>query len=153
METGSRVTGLLDELIALFNTRSMDLPGGLFDRRTRFVVNGAAFEELLGKSPDDPLVLMLARGPAGYRFTAKAIQHAVPDARIERGELVESVTLDKTTVRGQGWLSGHLRGTGEPTEVVFGVELDMHASGAAECVAVTLDEGALARIRQARLRN
>jgi hypothetical protein len=153
METGSRVTALVDQLIDLFNKRSMDLPDGLFDRRTQFVVNGTPFEELLGKSSNDPLVLMLTRGPAGYRFTAKALQHAVPDAKIERGELAETVSDGRTAVRGQSWLSGHLRGTGEPTELVFAVELAIHANGWVERVAVTLDEAGLARIREARLRN
>ena len=59
METGSRVTAMVDQLIELFNKRSMDLPDGVFDRRTQFLVNGTAFEEMLGKSPGDPLVLML----------------------------------------------------------------------------------------------
>ena len=38
---------------------------------------------MLGRSPSDPLVLMIARGPAGYRFAIKALQHAIPDARVE----------------------------------------------------------------------
>ena len=71
-----------------FNARKLDLPDGFFDRRTQFVINGAPFETLLGQSPNDPLILMLARGPAGFRFTAKALQHAIPDAQIERGEIV-----------------------------------------------------------------
>ena len=54
--------------------------------KTQFVINGAPFETLLGQPPNDPLVLMLARGPAGFRFTAKALQHAMPDAKLERGE-------------------------------------------------------------------
>src|SRR5262245_54861434 len=99
MAAGSRVTALVDQLVELFNTRSMDLPDGLFDRRTRFLVNGTAFEEMLGKPPDDPLVRMLTRGGAGYRFSAVAVQHAVPDATIERGELSET----SDAVRGDCW--------------------------------------------------
>ena len=56
--------------------------------KTQFVINGAPFETLLGQSPTDPLILMLARGPAGFRFTAKALQHAMPDAKLERGDIV-----------------------------------------------------------------
>src|SRR4029434_2641734 len=77
----------IDQLIALFNKKGMDLPAGLFDRRTQFLLNGSAYEILLGRSPTDPLILMLARGPSGYRFIVKALQHAVPDAVIERGDL------------------------------------------------------------------
>ena len=75
------LTGAIDQVITYFNARRLDLPDGFFDRRTQFVINGAPFETLLGQSPNDPLILMLARGPAGFRFTAKALQHAIPDAK------------------------------------------------------------------------
>src|SRR5688572_19969349 len=74
----------IDQVIAFFNARRMDLPDGFFDRKTQFLINGAPFETLLGQSPADPLVLMLTRGSAGFRFTAKALQHAIPDARVDR---------------------------------------------------------------------
>ena len=87
MAAGEGVIAGVDSIIALFNARKMDLPDNFFDRKTQFVINGAAFETLLGRSPDDPLILMLARGPAGFRFAAKALQHAIPDVTIERGEI------------------------------------------------------------------
>src|SRR4029450_6263596 len=90
MASAARLTAVVDRLIELFNRQSLDLPDGLFTRQTQFRLNGVPFEHMLGRSPDDPLVLMLARGPAGYRFTAKAVQHAVLDARLERGELTEA---------------------------------------------------------------
>jgi hypothetical protein len=68
----------VDDLVGLFNRKSMDIPGGLFGRRTQFLLNGTAFEAMLGRAADDPLVLMIARGPAGYRFAIKALQHALP---------------------------------------------------------------------------
>ena len=86
-ENLKRALERIDQLIVLFNKKGMDLPAGLFDRKTQFVLNGAAFETLLGRSATDPLVLMLAHGPAGYRFIVKALHHAVPDATIERGDL------------------------------------------------------------------
>jgi hypothetical protein len=102
----------IDQLIALFNKKGMDIPAGLFARSTQFMLNGTPYETLLGRSPTDPLILMLARGAAGYRFIVKAVQHAVPDATVQRGEVVPgdgpgSCHLDL-------WLSGHLRGLGEP---------------------------------------
>lgn len=148
----ARVAPLVDQLLDLFNRRSMDLPEGLFDRRTQFLINGTAFEEMLGQSPGDPLILMLARGPAGYRFTAKAIQHALPDARLQRGELSEREAEGKAVVHAQCWLSGHLRGSGDAIETVFGVELVMNSAGAIERAAATLDTATLARLREARLR-
>lgn len=153
MEARSRITPLLDQLIELFNRRSMDLPGGLFDRRTQFLINGTAFEEMLGSvDGTSPLILMLSRGPAGYRFTAKAVQHAVPDAALQRGELSEAEADGTAVIRGQCWLSGHLRGSSDAIEAVFDVELVLNTAGAVGRAAVTLDEPTLHRLREARLR-
>jgi hypothetical protein len=149
MDASSRLTPLLDQLIALFNRRSEDLPDGFFDRRTQFLLNGVPFEAMLGRSATDPLVLMLTRGPAGYRFTVKAVWHAVPDARVERGEVAES---DGTAARCQCWLSGHLRGTGESTETMFDVALALTQTGIVERASIAVEEGRLARIQEARLR-
>jgi len=129
----------IDQLIALFNAKSMDLPDGVFDRKTQFVLNGATFESLLSATPNDPLVLMLARGPAGYRFAAKALQHAVPDARLERGE-------------GGLWLSGHLRGTGEAINAVVNVSMKTAAAGSVEVAEATIGQDWLEKLRDARLR-
>ena len=75
----------LDELIALFNRRSLDLPDGLFDRRTQFLLNGKPFEAHAGPlgrrsaGPDDrprsgrlPLCDegAAARGPGRARWSA-----------------------------------------------------------------------------------
>ena len=96
----------IDRVIAYFNARQLDLPDGFFDRRTQFVINGAPFETLLGQSPNDSLILMLARGPAGFRFAAKALQHAIPDAKLDRGEVISEGDPFNVTVR--LWLSGRL---------------------------------------------
>ncbi len=145
------MTERIDELVALFNRRSEDLPDHLFDRHTQFLLNGVPFEQMLGRSPSDPLVLMLARGPAGYRFTLKALLHAIPDARIERGA-IDLSTPGAPPATWQCWLSGHLRGTGEPLDSVFGVDFRLAPTGRVERAAVTIDEASLARIREARLR-
>ena len=138
----------IDRLIELFNARAMDLPDGLFDRKTQFVLNGAPFETLLGQPPTDPLVLMLTRGPAGYRFMTKALQHAVPDARLERGALVDGAG----TTAGEVWLSGHCRGTGEAIDTVVAIDLTIAAAGWVEVAAATVDAGSLDKLREARLR-
>ena len=140
----------IDEVIAHFNARRLDLPDGFFDRRTQFVINGAPFETLLGQSPNDPLILMLARGPAGFRFTAKALQHAIPDAKVERGEVITDGNPFKISLR--LWLSGNLRGTGEAVNAVASVKLRLAGAGHVEIAEAVLDEGALEKIRQARLR-
>ena len=152
MAAGEAVTTLIDQLITLFNQRSMDLPDGHFTRHTQFRLNGVPFEEMLGRSPQDPLVLMIARGAAGYRFTAKAVQHAVPDAQIARGELHESTQGDEVLVSGQCWLSGHYRGTGEPVELL--VDVEMHFNGTTIAMAnVKMDPALLQQLQNARIRD
>ena len=151
MAASEKMTALVDELIDRFNKRSMDLPDGYFTRHTQFLLNGVPFEAMVGQSPDDPLVLMLTRGPAGYRFTAQAVQHAVPDAQLERGDIDERAAEGASTVRGQCWLSGHMRGGGEAVNVLVDVELRFR-NGTIERVAATVDPPALARIQDARHR-
>ena len=145
------MTDRIDQLIALFNSRSMDLPDGLFSRHTQFLLNGVPFENMLGRPPDDPLVLMLARGPAGYRFTLKAVQHAVPDAQAQRGVLEQSEAEGRTTVKGQCWVSGHFRGTQEAAELLLSFALIARGE-TVERIDVALDDHTLARLKEARLR-
>lgn len=141
----------VDEVLACFNARKLDLPDGLFDRKTQFAVNGTPFENLLSTAPNDPLVLMLARGAAGYRFTAKALQYAVPDAKVERGDLVTDGDPFKVSTR--LWLSGTLRGTGEAINVLVSVDLRLTQSGLIEVANATIDPVELDMIRHARLRS
>lgn len=149
MATAETLTDTLDRVIALFNTRGMDLPDGFFDRRTQFLLNGAPFETLLGQPPTDALVLMLTRGPAGYRFMAKALQHALPDARVERGDI--TTTGEPVKLATKLWLSGTLRGTGEALNTVVGLTLMLGAPGRVEVVAADVDPGDLDKLRAARL--
>jgi hypothetical protein len=151
VETHPPMTGQIDELISLFNRRSEDLPDKLFDRHTQFLLNGVPFEEMLGRSSSDPLVLMLARGPAGYRFTFKALLHAMPDARIERGDIATS-SESPHVATWHCWLSGHLRGTGEAMETVFGVTFQLAPTGQVQRASVTIEERHLAGLREARKR-
>ena len=141
--------GLIDEVIEYFNRRKLDLPDGFFNRRAQFVVNGATFESLLSATPNDPLVMMLARGPAGYRFTVKALQHAVPDAKIERGEIISEPAKITTKV----WLSGALRGSGEKIDVLVGIVLQLTDTGEVSIAEATIDPVELEKIREARLRS
>jgi hypothetical protein len=138
----------VDQVIAFFNAKKMDLPDGFFDRKTQFVLNGAPFETLLGQSPTDPLILMLARGPAGFRFTAKALQHALPDARIDRGDLVTDGDPFKITTK--LWLSGTLRDTREAVNTLVTVTLWLNVAGSVERAESELDGPVLEKIRQAR---
>ena len=150
MASSQALIAKIDRLIELFNAKAMDLPDGLFDRKTQFVLNGAPFETLLGQPPTDPLVLMLTRGAAGYRFMTKALQHAVPDARVERGALVDAGAA--ATAAAEVWLSGHFRGTGEPINTVVAIDLQIAEAGWVEVAAATVESGSLDKLREARLR-
>ncbi len=149
MATPEGLIPAIDQIIAFFNTRRMDLPDGFYDRKAQFVINGAPFETLLGEtySASDPLILMLSRGPAGFRFTAKALQHAVVDARIERGDVVPG---DPLVVATQLWVSGTLRDTGEAVNAVASISLLLNEAGSVVVAEARLDEPVLEKIRQAR---
>ncbi len=149
MVTAEAVTPIIDQVIALFNKKAMDLPDGFFSRQTQFVLNGAPFETLLGQPPSDPLVLMLTRGPAGYRFACKGLQHAMPDAALERGEITAPAEGDRITAR--LWLSGHLHTTGEALDTVVTVVLRFAPAGWVDVAEATVDAGALAQLRAARV--
>ena len=149
MAADARLTLIVDQLLELFNQRSLDLPDGLFSRHTQFRLNGVPFEEMLGRPAGDPLVRMLARGPAGYRFTVKAVQHAVPDARIQRGELSESSSGQARVITGQCWLSGTLRGTHEAAELLIDFVLTLHGSSV-ESADASIDPQSIDRLREAR---
>jgi hypothetical protein len=152
MAADASLIARLEELIALFNRKGMDVPDGLFDRRTAFCLNGETFEALLGRPSPDPLVLMLTRGAAGYRFAVKALQHALPDVRIERGEVEQAALNGAPQASTSVWLSGHTRGTGETVDTVVSIELVIDTAGIVLTASATFDEDALATIREARLR-
>lgn len=151
MATTEALNDTIDRVIALFNTRGMDLPDGFFDRRTQFLLNGAAFETLLGQPPTDALVLMLTRGPAGYRFMAKALQHALPDARVERGELVTGGEPFRLTTK--LWLSGTLRGTGAALHTAVALTLTLGTQGHIEVADAVVEPGDLDKLRAARIQS
>jgi hypothetical protein len=140
------LTDAIDQVISHFNARKMDLPDGFLDRKTQFLINGAPFETLLGQNAGDALVLMLTRGPAGLRFTAKGLQHALTDAHLDRGEL----SGDDSTVAMKLWLSGRLRDTGEAVNEVVDVTLRLNGNGLVETAEARMDVGVLEKIRHAR---
>jgi hypothetical protein len=148
MAAAEALIAAVDQVIDYFNARRMDLPDGLFDRRTQFVINGRAFEAFLSAAPSDPLVMMLARGPAGFRFIAKALQHAMPDARLDRGEITGDASPIDLTLS----LSGKLRGTDDAVNVLIAVSLRRSPAGPVESAEATMDPAILQSIHAARLR-
>ena len=150
MAATESVIDAIDRVIRYFNARQLDLPDGFFDRKTQFVINGAPFETLLGQPANDPLVLMLARGPAGFRFTSKTLQHAMPDAKLERGEIAKDDNPSSIAI--ELWLSGKLRGTSQAVNTVVPIRLKFAGAGHVEIAEATVDAGVLEQLRQARLR-
>ena len=97
----------LNELIAAFNRGSLDVPDGFLTHHTSYTLNGRSYESLLGGSPDDPLIRLLARGPAGYRTAAKALMYALqgPTATCELISEADETGISMAAIR----LAGHLR--------------------------------------------
>lgn len=141
-----RLQVLIDELIAYFNRRVMDVPDGFFDRNARFTLNGQTFEALLGRTDDDPLIRMIARGAAGYRFAAKPLLHALDTVLVSRMDFTE----DDDHARAKLALRGTLRGSGTVLDEMVTVDLSIAPPGTVQRVDVMIAEGALDRIRAAR---
>ena len=98
--------------MAAFNRGSLDVPAHLFTPRTTFTLNNRTYESMLGGSPDDALIRLLARGAAGYRTAAKALQYAL-QAPIVTIELLTD--RDPSGVREASLrVDGQLRGSGQP---------------------------------------
>lgn len=136
----------LDGLIACFNRRVMDVPDELFDRDAQFTLNGRTFESILGRSDEDPLVRMIARGAAGYRFAAKPLLRALDTALVSRMDF----TLDGAHARAVLALRGTLRGSGAVLDEMVTVDLALTPAGSVQRADVMVGEQALDRIRTAR---
>ena len=137
----------LDELIAYFNRRVMDVPDGFFDRDAQFTLNGVAFEVLLGRTDEDPLIRMIARGAAGYRFAAKPLLHALDTVLVSRAEVAGG---DEGRVRVRLALRGTLRGSGSVLDEIVSVDIALTPAAAVARADVMISEAALDKIRSAR---
>jgi hypothetical protein len=141
-----RLLPLIDELIAYFNRRVMDVPDGFFDRNTRFTLNGRSFESLLGRRDDDPLIRMIARGAAGYRFAAKPLLHALDTVLVSRMDFTSNVEHARAMLA----LRGTLRGSGTVLDEMVTVDMSLAAGESVQQIDVMIAEAALDRIRAAR---
>ena len=136
----------LDSLIACFNRRVMDVPDGFFDRNAQFTLNGRTFEAALGRADDDPLIRMIARGPAGYRFAAKPLLHALETVLVSRMDF----SAEAGQARAMLTLRGTLRGSGAVLDEMITVDMLLTPTGSVARADVTIGEAALDRIRAAR---
>ena len=102
----------LDALVAAFNRGSLDVPADFLTPRTTFSLNNRSYESILGGSPDDPLIRLLARGAAGYRTAAKALQYALVGAAVSVESLSEADASGVRTAAVR--VQGQLRDSREP---------------------------------------
>lgn len=144
--TSSPLVARLDELIACFNRRVMDVPDGFFDRDAQFTLNGVAFEALLGRVEDDPLIRMIARGAAGYRFAAKPLLHALDTVLVSRAEVAESDSRARVRLA----LRGTLRGSGAVLDEIVSVDLALTPTASVSRADVIISDAGLDKIRTAR---
>ena len=140
----------LARLAHLFNEHSLDVPDGLIDRGCVFRLNGVAYEDTMGRPVTDPIVRMVARGPAAYRFLAQAVRYAVPDARLEVAGLVPPDVRGAALATATATLAGTLRGSAAPFHAVAGLAVVTSDAGLVREVAVLLDEAHVAAIAEAR---
>jgi hypothetical protein len=133
--------------VAAFNKGSLDVPANFFTPRTTFALNGRTYESILGGSADDPLIRLLARGVAGYRTAARALQYALqrPAVAIESLSDPDGSGVCTATVRVQG----ELRDSHQPFATRATLHLG-HTDGELTRVEVRCAEEDLARIAASR---
>lgn len=142
----------LTRLAHLFNGGSLDLPDGLIDRGCVFRLNGVAYEDTMGRPVTDPIVRMIARGPAAYRFLAQAVRYALPDAHLGLSAIEPAQSEMAGLVTATATLEGTLRATHGGFTCRAAVALVTGARGRVCEVAVMLDEALVAAIAEARRR-
>jgi len=138
----------LTELTEALKRGRLDVPDGLLDRNAAFALNGTPYETLLGRDPDDPLVRLIARGPAGYRFAAQALIRALGTPTITMDRLDEVPPGFELTAT----LAGPLRGSSDAVRCPVIVRLTATLSGAIATADIVIDQGALAQLDRARSR-
>lgn len=138
-------------LVALFNEGGLDVPDDLIGRQCVFRLNGVAYEDTMGRPVSDPLVRLVARWPAAYRFLAQALRYAVPDARVDVERLVAGGGTAGDLVTGGARVTGTLRGGGA-LAARANLALVIDARGRVTEIAAVADEAALEAIAKARER-
>jgi hypothetical protein len=138
----ARLTELFDSL----KSGRLDVPDGLLDRNAAFSLNGTPYETLLGREADDPLVRLIARGPAGYRFAAQALIRALgtPDLSIDR---LDDVPPGYELT---GTLSGTLRGSSDPVRCPVILRLTTTLPGAIATADIVVEPAVLTKLDRAR---
>jgi hypothetical protein len=75
----------------------------------------------------------------------------VPDGKLQRGQFHEAPAGETRLLQGRCWLSGQLRGSGGPVEVIIEIAARFRGN-AVERAEASISADAVARLRDARLR-
>lgn len=149
----NRLVTLADRIHRLaqsFNDGSLDVPEALLDRACVFRLNGTSYEDTMGRPLSDPIVRMVARGPAAYRFLAQAVRYAMPDARVTLSNVVPAQPAGPALATATASLAGTLRGSAETFRAQAAVAFVTGGNGLVRECAVLLDEAHVAAISAAR---
>lgn len=140
----------LTRLTHLFNEHSLDLPDALLDRGCVFRLNGVAYEDTMGRPVTDPIVRMVARGPAAYRFLAQGVRYALPDARLHLDHVLPAHTVGSALASATATLEGTLRGTDTVFRARAAVAFVLGENNLVKEIGVMLDDAHVAALADAR---
>jgi len=146
------LAGRLALLADAFNDRRLDVPPGLIDRACVFRLNGVAYEDTMGRPATDPIVRLVARGPAAYRFLAQAMRYALPDARVVVDEVEPADASPGQLASATAFVEGTLRGQSSPFRTSVALALVIGEHGLVQEFAAMMDEQHVDWIREARQR-
>ena len=142
------LAGKLVKLLEYFHRGSLDVPEGLLGRECVFRMNGASYEDSLGRPMSDPLMRLLGRGPAAYRLLAQGLRYAVPDLTIHLEDLQGQERQGLVT--GLATLTGTPRGTDMPLVASADVALVTDTQARVIEVGVQVTEDLLRALADAR---
>ena len=142
----------LAQLAQAFNERRLDVPPGLIDRGCVFRLNGVAYEDTMGRPVSDPIVRLVARGPAAYRFLAQAMRYALPDARVAVEDVEPGDASPGQLASATASVEGTLRGQSSPFRTSVALALVIGEHGLVRELAAMMDEQHVDAIREARQR-
>ncbi len=146
MLTPGEFVARVAEWVACVNQGSLDLPTDLLHRQATFRLNGVAYEDVMGRPVTDPIVRLVARGPAAYRllFTALRFALTLPEVAVRDLDVARGMATAHADV------SGTLRDTGTRWTTTCDLVLLVDVDGRITEIGVQMDPAAVARIQRAR---
>jgi hypothetical protein len=142
---------LLSQLVALFNRGTIDLPERAVAAACVFRLNGRAYHEHLGRPAADPLVRLIACGPAGYRLLVTRLRYILEDAHVDlRADERREDGPDPDTATVRATLSGRVRGLAGARCTECSIRASADDAGSIREIAVTIGDADLEMLMAAR---